>query len=268
MKITANTKKEQLRKFLEENITAVKEKNLKDRVSYTLKAKDEELTRKDLLDLAKEVEKTLTQPEAPKPKAENSVKKLNKNAKKDKTAPEVSKSEKTAEKPEAPEKEQPKKSKLNKNSNKVASSKTSKKSIQMADIFPETLEYDTDEGHYKYELASDIKTMADLKKAYDNNEPIVFAFYWTKRHLKQFDYFGGKLVTPESFENDLDLASVMHMSEALAVCYQVSLYTEAVYAILPQYLEEEDGVRFADGVEFQIYRDVTAHEEPEEQAEA
>lgn len=109
-------------------------------------------------------------------------------------------------------------------------------------------------GDDTYELAEDIKTFDDLYDALEKDEDIVFAYYWTKRHLKQFDYFMGWLGQPKSFDNDLDLATAMYVSDEKKVAYQISMYTEAVYTILPTDFEEVDGVRVAGGIEYQIYR--------------
>lgn len=281
MKITAKTTKEQMKAFLEENLTAVKTKNLKDRVAYALKADDDKITRKDLVDLVKEVTKALGTPDEKnltpaEPKAENSVKKLNKGiSKKQEIVPEESEdSEETAEETEeAPitpvKEEKPKKSKKigSKKPKKegVKSTETSKQSVQLAEMFPKTLEV----GDSKYELASDIKTMDDLYDALGRDEEVVFAYYWTKRHLKQFNYFGSWLGQPKSFDNDLDLATAIYVSDEKKVSYQVSMYTEAIYTILPTDFEEVDGLRMAGGIEYQLYRKVVEDEQeaPEESAE-
>ena len=122
--------------------------------------------------------------------------------------------------------------------------------MQLAEAFPTKIKV----GDDIYELAEDIKTMEDLFKALNADEDIVFAYYWTKRHLKQFDYFSRWLGQPKSFDNDLDLATCIYVSDEQKVSYQVSMYTEAVYTILPEDLEETEGVRVAGGIEFQIYR--------------
>ena len=266
MKITTKTTKEQMKEFLKENLALVKDKNLADRISYALKAKDDKLSRKDLVDLVKEVTKVLDikTEETAEPKAENSVKKLAKGVskKQEVPVPEESESEETAEETEteeeAPVKEEKPKKKLGSKKDKpvkegVKSTEASKKSVQMATMFPKTLEV----GDSKYELAEDIKTLDDLYEALGKDEEIVFAYYWTKRHLKQFPYFGGWLGQPKSFNNDLDLATAIYVSDEKKVSYQVSMYTEAIYTILPADFEESDGIRMAGGIEYQIYRTVS-----------
>ena len=282
MKITTKTTKEQLKSFLGANAKAVKtaDKDLFDQIAYAdkmAKKDDSKVTRKDLVDLVKSViallgdkcvEPALAQEKAPAtPQAENSVKKLAKGVskkqetKEDTSSEKSGEGEKTAEETQgAEEKKAPKKSLSGKK--KPATKKegvtdlepttSSDKAVQLAKMFPKTIEV----GDAKYELAEDIKTLEDLYEALNKDEEIVFAYYWTKRHLKQFDYFMGWLGQPKSFDNDLDLATAIYVSDEKKVSYQVSMYTEAVYTILPTDFEEVDGVRVAGGIEFQIYRAV------------
>lgn len=237
MKITTKTTKEQLVKFIGANVKAVKEqdKDLFDRIAYTDKAMkddDSKVTRTDLVSLAKDIIKLLgdkiiepdTSSEQATPTAENSTK-LRKNAEK----------------------------KANKSVGKDTTdddTDSSKGTVQT--MFPKTLEL----GDTSYELATEIKDMEDLFKAIENEEQIVFAFYWTKAHLKQFPYFNELLGKFKKFDNDLDLATCMYMSDEKRVAYMLSAYTEAFYTIIPDFLEEVDGIRYAQGIEFQIYKAV------------
>jgi hypothetical protein len=53
------------------------------------------------------------------------------------------------------------------------------------------------------------------------------------------------------------LTSLVHVSEDGVIAYSISMYTEAMYHVLPDHLkEEEDGLRFSNGIEYQIYRQV------------
>ena len=280
MKITAKTTKEQLKNILGANAKAVKtqDKDLYSRIAYAdkmAKKDGSKVTRKDLADLVKEVINLLGDKlvvpamadENVKPVAENSVKKLSKGVSKKqetkKDAPKESgESEETAEEPKEEKKAEKTAKKSSKGAKKSAPKKdgvtelepatSSDKAVQMAKMFPKTIEV----GDSKYELAEDIKTLDDLYKALGDDEEIVFAYYWTKRHLKQFDYFGSWLGQPKSFDNDLDLATAIYVSDEKKVSYQVSMYTEAIYTILPNDFEEVDGVRVAGGIEYQIYRAV------------
>ena len=281
MKITTKTTKEQLKSFLGANAKAVKtaDKDLFDQIAYAdkmAKKDDSKVTRKDLVDLVKSViallgdkcvEPALAQEKAPAtPQAENSVKKLAKGVskkqetKEDTSSEQSGESEKTAEETQgAEEKKAPKKSLGGKK--KPATKKegvtalegsNSQKTVQMAKQFPQTIEV----GDSKYELATDIKSMDDLYEALNKDEEIVFAYYWSRRHLRQFDYFVGCLGQPKSFDNDLDLATTIYVSDEKKVAYQVSMYTEAMYTVLPKDFEDEDGIRVSFGMEYQIYRAV------------
>ena len=284
MNITSKTTKAELKSFLGANAKAVKskDKGLFDRIAYAskiCKEDDTKVKRTDLITLAKEVIKTLGDAvveamDIPVPAlatAENSVKKLSKGVSKkqeitkeeeeptedveDGEVNEEEVAEDTEVKEEAPKKAKKslggkKKEAPKKDGVTVLDDTKNPKAVQLAKMFPKTIEV----GDAKYELATDIKTMDDLYEALGNDEEIVFAYYWTKRHLRQFPYYNGWLGQPKSFDNDLDLATAIYVSDEKKVSYQVSMYTEAVYAILPTDIEEEDGVRIAGGIEFQIYR--------------
>ena len=112
-------------------------------------------------------------------------------------------------------------------------------------MFPDTIKVDGE----TYEIAHEVKTIKDLLDG-----EFEFAFYWTKRHLRQFPYFNGRLGQPTSFKNDLDTAQLIYVSDEGRVAYCVSDATEVPYTILPSDLEEVDGLRFVNGCEFQIYR--------------
>lgn len=283
MKITAKTTKEQLKEFLGANAKLVKEKDkdLFDRIVYAsnmCKKDDSKVKKSDLASIAKDVidllgeecKEPATKQETPV--VENSVKKLGKGvSKKQETKKDRPKksgeSEETAEETqEEPVKEEKvdtkksakkslggkKKDTPKKDGVTVLESSDNQKTVQMAKAFPKTLTV----GDTTYELAEDIKTLDDLYEALNKDEEIAFAYYWTKRHLKQFTYFGGWLGQPKSFDNDLDLATAIYVSDEKKVSYQVSMYTEAIYTILPTDFDEEDGVRVAGGIEYQIYRAV------------
>ena len=275
MKITAKTTKEQLKSILGANVKAVqkKDKDLFDRIAYAdkmAKQDDSKVTRKDLVDLVKEVmtllgdklvEPALAQgtPATPvEPKAENSVKKLN-SKKQGKEAPKAeSKTAETKEDSkttaEQGDKKAPKKS-LGSKKSKEGDTESSKKTVQtkafvLAEVFPETFELDGQ----TYEIARDIANMGQLHDALEKDETLVFAMYWTKRHIKQFGYGVDTLKAPKEFPMDLDIATCIYVSDECIVAYAVSSYTEVCYMYMPNDIEEVDGLRYANGVEFQIYR--------------
>ena len=281
MKITTKTTKEQLKSFLGANAKAVKtaNKDLFEQIAYAdkmAKTDDSKVTRKDLVDLVKSVIKLLgdkcvepafaeeKKAEAVQPQAENSVKKLAKGVSKkqksmEETATEVSESEETAETEEAPateekaEKVDSKKSAKKSTGGKKAPSKNSDTDLKEAvQYFPDTLTV----GDTKYAIAHDIASMDDLYNALENDEEIVFAFYWSKAMLKKYPYFYNMLGKPKSFDNDLDLATTIYVSEEKKIAYHISMYTEGCYNTLPEDFEEVEGIRYAGSSEFQIYRAV------------
>ena len=277
MKITAKTSKEQLVQFLGANEKSVKkqDKDLFSRLTYATKmmATDEnKVTKKDLVDLAREVMKLLgskiAEPvlaeetpaeETPvEPKAENSVKGSKKKAKKEEVPAESTEDEVETE--DAEEKVDTKKSakkSLGKKKAKDGDTDSSKKTVQtkalvLAEVFPDEFEV----NDHKYVKATDIANMGQLYDALseDEEQTLVFAMYWTKRHIKQFGYGVDTLKVPKEFPMDLDLATCIYVSDESTIAYAVSAYTEACYMFKPNDLEEVDGMRYSAGVEFQIYR--------------
>ena len=261
MKITTKTTRQELKDILGANALAVKEKDkdLFDRISYAskmAKEDDSKVNRKDLVDLVKETMKVLGEslveptPNTPvEPQAENSVKL--KSSKKVVTPSEDTPA-KAEEKVDTPKEKSAKKSSLGKKSKKDDATVLKEETVQNG-LFPQTLEL---KDGSKYELASDIKDMDDLYNAINKEETIFFAFYWTKADLKKFPYFDGILGRFTSFEKDFDLATCFYISDEKVVAYGLSMYTEAFYTIIPEMLEEVDGVRYAQGIEFQIYRPI------------
>lgn len=119
--------------------------------------------------------------------------------------------------------------------------------------FAKELEFDGD----KYVLATEIKDMADLYDALSkDSEDYLFAHAWTPRMLRQYNYFDNALGTPESFPNNLDISTVVYISEEKKVAYVVSAYTEVFYTILAKEVAPIDNVRMSNGIEYEIYKKV------------
>lgn len=247
MKITAKTTKDTLVKVLQTNFKAVEalDKNVSDRIVYTVNH-SKSATRKDVVDLVKEVMKLLgdkfiepTTEVAEKPAKEEApkVEEVKKPAKEKKTP--TAKAENSVKKPVKVEKKSEKKS--------DGATVLEQKVVQLAETFPKEIEVDGE----KYVIDHSVKSIKDLL-----NGEFEFAFYWTKRHLKQFPYFNCWLGQPKSFPNDLDTAQLIYVSDEGKVAYCVSDATEAPYTILPEDIEEVDGIRFTSGLEYQIYKKV------------
>lgn len=260
----ANTKmnKEQMVKFLDENFKKVKDKSLRDRITYTANAwkKDaKSVGITDLRTLVKEVSSVLapTQTEAT-PVPANSVKKTLK--KKSSEPAEPVKEAETAPEEKKPTKKTPAKKTITKKT-AVQKDESKGRAFDLATMFADTIE--TEIG--VLEKAQDIKNFNDLAKALENEEEIYFAFYWTKRHLRQFDYCNYREIKkPAEFANDLDLVSCIYLSDEGKLAIGVSSYTDAPYIIEPNEMKiTEDGLRYSSSMEFEVYRLVEEADEEE-----
>ena len=285
-KITVKSTKEQMTSYLNEVFKSVQKvnKNLADRIVYTAKAYKKDsasVMKKDLYDLCKEAMDCLVTPATPVV-AEASVKPVASKKKVMKKAEKVAEEDITDETPEETPEEETPKAPAKKTGKKAVTKKSakkeetplvtettpaSKKEIPLAKLFKEV--YTTD-NLGTLEIAHDIKTLDDIKKSYENEELLVFAMYWTPRHIKQFEYgrdLGFKHV-PKKFEDNVDLASLVFIGEVNDVAYAVSSETDRMYFFLESDLKEEDGLRFAGGVEYQIYRQTAEPVETTEDEEA
>ena len=269
MKITAKTTKQELANVLGANASLVKttDKGLFDRLSYASKMfkKDEtKVTKKDLADLVratikslgdKFIEPVLAEEPKAEPKAENSTKVLKSNSSTKKKAVASTPKEESAEKTEPKKEEKKPVKKSSKKESGVSSvlnseEEVASKAVLLAEVFRDEFELDGQ----KYKIARDIANMGQLHDALENDESLVFAMYWTARHLKQFNYSNGAVVAPKEFPMDLDLSTCIYVSDECKVAYAISMYTEACYMFSPDDIEESKGIRFCNGVEFQIYR--------------
>lgn len=140
---------------------------------------------------------------------------------------------------------------------------TLKSTTQYLESFPETLVSTKLEGA-TIKLRTDIKTIEDVKKAYDNREDIVIATYWTKKLLKQFDTGYDPMNInpnrPTEFEHDLDLVEITYANELVVT--GVSLYSYVPQILLPKdFAQDENNMRYCNGCEFQIYEVLESEQE-------
>lgn len=123
----------------------------------------------------------------------------------------------------------------------------------LAKIFPE--EFTNEAGTFKVDF--EIKTLEDLQKAISAGKEIVFGFYWSKRLLKQFNYDAQQVLkkgtVPKEFPNDLDLLTPLHISSDCRFAYVISLYTELAHFIRADEMKIDEGMRFVNGIEMNIY---------------
>ena len=250
---TAKMNKEQMVQFLDEHFKEVTDKNLQERITYTANAwkkTPDSVKLSDLRPLVKEVEALLPKEES-KPAPANSTKKTLKKSSKQ----EEPKTEETAPVEEKTEKKAPAKKPVAKKSEKKPAVKPSDtvKGIEIADYFSDVIE--TEIG--TLEKAQDIKTFADLRNALASEQEIYFAVYWSKRLIKQFGYSNIESIkSPKSFANDLDLVSCIYIGDEDTVAVGISAYTDAPYTFQPKDLitDEESGLRYVNGAEFELYR--------------
>lgn len=244
VKVTRNTTVEQLKSILNANFDEVlkKDRALGDSIIYAaaqMKKDPKTVKKADLADLCKKVITLLgdsVKPaQTPQVVVENSSKpklsakggsKKDNDTSKDSDTEDSEKSSKPTTKPKnVPE-------------------------VITADSFPDKLTA----GDVKYVLAHDITSMEELLKAFNEDEEFVFAFYWSKTQIKQFNYGSNLLPAPKEFADNLDLASTLYVSDEGKVAYALSMYTEVLYQIMPESFEEIDGIRYSMGIEFQLYR--------------
>lgn len=142
---------------------------------------------------------------------------------------------------------------------KETTKKVSKPDMDFLAGFPNTLESKALKGTLK--LRNDLATIQDVVKAFNNDEDIIIATYWTKKLLKQYaqgyDPMGINPNKPKSFEHDLDLIEITYANDLVVT--GCSLYSYVPQILLPgDFEQDEDGMRYANGVEFQVYEVVTS----------
>lgn len=274
--VNAKTNKKGLIEFIREQATAIKDKNLASRIQYTLKGVDKDeagVSKSDLYSLAKEIMSFIAP--APQPVVENSPKpKLGKSKKK--TAEPVAETpaepeeEETIE--EAPaEEEAPAPAKKTKKvtpkkkeepATVVATDGLTKKDLPMARIFPKEIDH---ESLGKLIACPDkYHSIKEIREAIEGDKNLIFACYWTKRHIKEFSY-GQTYEVPvpkNGFPHDLDTLQALYVCEGIDRIYALSTYTEAMFRfieedLVPTECEANDGskfmMRYSAGLEYEIY---------------
>lgn len=269
--INAKTSKRGLIDFIRESAKSIKEENLASRIAYTLKGvdKDEaEVSKSDLFDVAKEIMAVLT-PVTPAVAMENSPKP--KLGKKKSEPVEEETTEETTE--EAPAEKKTTKKVAPKKAKAPAVETTdglTKKDLPLAKIFPAEIDH---ESLGKLVACPDkYHTVAEIKEAIDNGVNLIFAAYWTKRHIKEFAYAASyEVPVPKGgFPYDLDTLQALYVCEGIDRIYALSTYTEAMFRfmeedLVPTECEANDGskfmMRYSAGLEFEIYEAIDTEEE-------
>ena len=278
--INAKTTKKGLIEFIRESVEKVTEGNLLSRIQYTLKGVDNneaDVSKNDLYSLAKDIMSVLApvQPVA----VENSPKpKLGKKKPADEPKPveEAEDVEDDTAEDEVIEKKPVKKEEPKKDSKKkkvtptkkedketvISTDGLTKNDLPMAKIFPKEINH---EALGKLVACPDkYHTIEEIREAIEADKNLIFACYWTKRHIKEFAY--GQThqvpVPKNGFPHDLDTLQALYVCEGVPRIYALSTYTEAMFRfdevdLKPTECEANDGskfmMRYAAGLEYEIY---------------
>lgn len=267
--INAKTTKKGLIDFIRESVKAVTEENLLSRIQYTLKGVDKseaDVSKSDLYELAKDIMSVIAP--APALAMENSPKpKLGKK----KSAEPVEEveteveadEEETVEEAPAPKKSTKKVAPKKKEAPAVETTDgLTKKDLPMARIFPKEIDH---ESLGKLVACPDkYHSVKEVREAIESDKNLIFACYWTKRHIKEFAY-GQTYEVPVpkgGFPYDLDTLQALYVCEGVDRIYALSTYTEAMFRfmeedLVPTECEANDGskfmMRYSAGLEFEIY---------------
>ena len=274
------SKKHELLDYIITTAKQVKDKNLISRINYALKKANEDLEavgRSDLYSLAKEIQDAIAATPAP---VENSPKlkapKMG-DKKLDKKVAEVLAEDEADEAEEEPEEEieetpqkkapaKEKKSATKKPAVKKPAVETTEglttKELPLAKIFPKEIDH---ESLGKLIACPDkYYTVQEIREALDADKTLIFAAYWTKRHIKEYSYAQAYEVPvpKQGFPYDLDTLQALYVCEGIDRIYALSTYTEAMFRIssedlVPTDCEGNDGskfkMRYSAGMEFEIY---------------
>ena len=274
------SKKHELLDYIIAAAKQVKDKNLISRINYALKKANEDLEavgRSDLYSLAKEIQDAIAATPAP---VENSPKlkapKMG-DKKLDKKVAEVLAEDEADEAEEEPEEEieetpqkkapaKEKKSATKKPAVKKPAVETTEglttKELPLAKIFPKEIDH---ESLGKLVACPDkYYTVQEIREALDADKTLIFAAYWTKRHIKEYSYAQAYEVPvpKQGFPYDLDTLQALYVCEGIDRIYALSTYTEAMFRIssedlVPTDCEGNDGskfkMRYSAGMEFEIY---------------
>lgn len=144
---------------------------------------------------------------------------------------------------------------------KTEPNKVNAEARPMATIFPQEFEH-TDFGKVKA-CPDKYHTIDEIRKALEDGVELVFACYWTKQFIKQFNYGANADVkAPKEFPYDLDTCQPIYVCDSNPIIYTLSTYTEAMFKffdtdLVPIECKTNDGevfmMRYSQGLEFEIY---------------
>lgn len=278
IKITEKTTKKGLIDYLKS--IKVNDKNLMERIEYALKmfGKDQtKVMKTDLYSLVQEAMKSLTP--APVEASLKPKKKVSKPAETPAEEEEVEEEEETE--PEAEEEAPAEEPKPKKNGKKSSLKKSAPKpevesipavsnvgsdNLPSAKIFP--AEIDHPELGKIVACTGAYTTYAEILKALEEEKTLYFACYWTKRHIREYQYAAAKMIDPKVVKNgfplDLDILMAVLPCETMERVFAMSRMTEALFQFEGEDfkpIEDTDPrsgdkfqIRVSAGMEFEIYR--------------
>ena len=292
--ITEKTTKKGLIDYLKSYVKTSKvvDKNLSDRINYavTMFSKNQtKVAKADLYELAQEVMKSLTPAPAPveaslKPSKKGSITRAKKSEtpaeEVEETEDEDDEEEEAVAEEEAPaEKPEPKKGKKSslKKSTKDSKKKTEVESLPPAsnvgsDNLPSAKMFPAEIEHPELgkivACTGAYTTYAEVLKALEEEKTLYFACYWTKRHIREYQYAASKMIKPEVVKNgfpyDLDILMAVLPCETMERVFAMSRITEALFQFEGEDFKPVEDVdprsgdkfqiRVSAGMEFEIYR--------------
>lgn len=244
------------------NTAIKKDENFMSRLSYTLAQAQKSIKKVTVSDLAALVTEAqgilMPAPAVAASKKPASVKK---------TTPEPDEEEEDSE----TEDEKPEKKTTGKKTLKAVKTVPQKtkasKLLPTASMFPDEITFDADDGkktlkcvHGKYH------TIEQIRKALEEDKTLYIAAYWTKRHIKEYDYNTTFSVSaPKSFPDDLDILNIVVACDTIDRVFAMSTYTEGLYRFEGADFEPVDDedpatgdkytVRVSNGMEFEVYEE-------------
>ena len=248
---------------------SVTDSNLLERIKYTLTQAEKSIrkvTVSDLSELVNEAQGLLNAAPAPVEAAKKPAPKkggklpAKKPSKKDEEETEEEEDETEEEKTPAPAK---------KKGMKLSTPKTkASKELPVASMFPSELTIEADDGNKTLTCAHDkYHKMDDVRKALEDGKTLFIATYWSKRHIKEYNYANtfhlDPTDVPKSFADDLDILNAVVACDNVDRLWAMSIYTEGMYYFDSadfKPVEDEDPktgdkftVRASNGMEFEVY---------------
>ena len=263
---TGKATKTELLDALKSMPKGVNDKNLLERVQYTLTQAGKSIRKVTVADLKELVDEAISLLSAPaQAPVEASFKKgAPKKSSKKVEVEEDADDEDTEE--EAPKASKPPKKGLKKTGMKTAKPKTkASNELPVASMFPSEIVFDAEDGEITLMSVHDkYHTIGEVREAIENGETLYIAAYWTKRHIQQYNYKEQFRVpqAPKSFPDDLDILNIVIACDNIERVFAMSTYTEALYqfngeAFNPVEDKDENGneftVRVSNGMEFEVY---------------